>query len=146
MEGKELDNKEIISLMQVYLNELTFRDNLLWSQTYKFFFATITVILLPYFKNNLDISTANFPNWIFNLIGIGMSVFFLIVSLSFAKRLKASSDTYNNIIKELNPKYQRVSILEPNQKNATSISYIIIPILFGSLLVINVMLLIFTKI
>lgn len=47
--AKKLSVNELISLMDVYLSEWEYRDKLLWSQVYKFFYANILVLFLELF-------------------------------------------------------------------------------------------------
>ena len=43
----DIGNEQIIALMSVYLSEWEHRDELLWTQVFKYFYATLVVIILP---------------------------------------------------------------------------------------------------
>lgn len=101
-----------ISLLNIYLEEWRLRDQLIWSQMYKFFYAILIITLLPnldfYLKSNLP----NLPIYIFRGLGIFFSFIFLYVSWGYTVRLHAITDTYQNIINKLPKEYQRKSVQE----------------------------------
>ena len=100
-DSKELDPEQLISLMAIYLDEWKHRDSLLWSQTFKLFYANLIVIILPYVTNFLGLSLPPINNKIFFIIGIVFAFVFLYIGLGYAKRLNASSATYKNMMKLL---------------------------------------------
>lgn len=51
----DIDEDMIIDLLNIYLQEYIHRDNLMWSQTYKFFFASLIIMLLPNLTERLGI-------------------------------------------------------------------------------------------
>lgn len=101
-----------ISLLNIYLEEWRLRDQLIWSQMYRFFYAILIIILLPnldfYLKSNLP----SLPIYIFRILGLLFSFIFLYVSWGYTVRLHAITDTYQNIINTLPKEYQRKSIQE----------------------------------
>ena len=108
---KELNPEQLISLMAVYLNEWEHRNNLLWSQVFKMFYANLIVIILPYITNFLGVSLPEVNLKLFSIIGMIMAPIFLYIGLGYAKRQKASSMTYVKVMKRLeNEDYQRTPI------------------------------------
>ncbi len=99
-----------ISLLNIYLEEWRLRDQLLWSQMYRFFYAILIIILLPnldfYLKSNLP----SLPMYIFRCLGLFFSFIFLYVSWGYTVRLHAITDTYQSIIYKLPDEYRRKSI------------------------------------
>ena len=96
-----LNTDQIISLMDIYLDEWKHRDSLLWSQVFKLFYANLIVIILPHLANYLDISLPPINGKLFSIIGILLAFVFLYIALGYAKRLNASSQTYTNVMKLL---------------------------------------------
>jgi hypothetical protein len=138
---KELNNQEIIALLDVYLNEFIHRNHMLWSQVFKFFYASIIVMLLPNLSDFLGITLPSFPILMFRIIGAIMTVAFFYISIGYAKRLEASTKTYNRIIDKLDIGYQRIKIndLKFGQLFSLRTSYILIYLLFLSLVAINIL-------
>lgn len=102
---------QIISLMEIYLNEWEHRDSLLWKQAFKFFYANLVVTVLPSIAEFVGISLPPINKKVFPIIGIIMSMVFLYIGIGYAIRLRASSRTYENTMKLLgDEKYCRVSI------------------------------------
>lgn len=104
------DYDTTISLLNVYLAEWIQRDQIIWSQIFKFFYAILIIILLPNLALHFDLVLPNLPILIFRIIGLFLSFLFLYISLGYAVRLHAISDTYRDIIKTLPTEYQRKSI------------------------------------
>lgn len=104
------DYDTTISLLNVYLVEWCHRDQIIWSQIFKFFYAILIIILLPNLTLHFQLILPNLPVLIFRIIGLFLSLIFLYISLGYATRLQAISDTYQNIIKKLPEEYQRKSI------------------------------------
>lgn len=78
----ELTNEELITLLSVYQNEFIHRDEILWKQCFRFFSASVAVILLPYIKI-WDVDFENkVPKWIFPIIGIVCQRFFYMFQYS----------------------------------------------------------------
>ena len=104
------DYETTISLLSVYFSEWSHRDQILWSQIYKFFYAILVVILLPNISSFLQIDLPDIPTEFFCLCGLILSILFLYVSFGYLKRLEASGKTYSKIIETLPPEYQRISL------------------------------------
>lgn len=129
----------IISLMNIYLQEFIHRDKHMWSQNYRFFFASLTIMLLPNLTERLGIAIPQFFSsyvWLFPLMGIIIAIVFLYVSLGLAKRFQASSQTYNKIIKLLPEELQRESIKNMPIKILNHTNTYILPILMFAVLII----------
>lgn len=138
-----------ISLLNVYLTEWIQRDQILWAQLFKFFYAILIIILLPNLARHFDLALPNLPIFIFRLIGLLFSLLFLYVSLGYAIRLQAISDTYRDIINTLPKEYRRKSIKDIKLKNIPigvlfmpRIGYIVCIMLFLMLVSLSIILMI----
>jgi len=143
--NNKLTEEETLSLMSIYLEEFTFRDHLLWSQTFKFFYATLIVILLPNISGMFSLDIAAIPSLAFRVTGLIMAVAFLYASLGYVKRLEASTKTYGNIISMLPKQYQRVPLrtVKFGRLFQGRMSTIIVVLLFFSLVILDTLLIIF---
>ena len=104
------DYDTTISLLNVYLAEWIQRDQLIWSQIFKYFYANLIIILLPNLALHFDLVLPNLPIFIFRIIGFCFSFIFLYISLGYTIRLQAISDTYRDIIQTLPKEYRRKSV------------------------------------
>lgn len=105
------DEIDVIALLGIYLEEWKHRDEILWIQSFRFFYATLIVMLIPNLTTYLKICLpSSIPVKAFPVIGLIMSIVFLFISLQYAMRLSASADTYEKIINILDEKYRRVSL------------------------------------
>lgn len=143
------DYDTTISLLNVYLAEWIQRDQIIWSQIFKFFYAILIIILLPNLALHFNLVLPNLPIFIFRVIGLFLSLIFLYISLGYAIRLQAISDTYRDIIKTFPAEYQRKSIIDIKFKNKSigkffmpRIGYIICLALFLILFSLSVILMI----
>lgn len=110
-EGNKLNKDQIIALMDVYLCEWTHRDNSLWSQVFRFFFASLFVIMLPNVAEGFGINLPSLGDWIYRLVGGLMALVFWYVSVGYSYRLAAVGNTYQKLINLLGDDiYQRESI------------------------------------
>ena len=107
---KDLDIENVIELMNLYLSEWEHRNEMLWVQVFKHFYATLTVMFLPNIASFLRIDLPNFPSIVFPIVALLLSILFLYVSVGYAKRLEASSKTYMRLMKLLPKKLRRISI------------------------------------
>ena len=111
LETATLNNDQIIALMSVYLSEWEHRDELLWTQVFRYFYATLIVIILPNAATFIGIDLPEVNLKVFPIIGMLMALVFLYVGLGYAIRLRASSRTYVKLMKLLGSKeYERISI------------------------------------
>ena len=145
MPEKKLNNEETIALLDVYLNEFIFRDDLLWAQTFKLFYATIIVMLLPNITEFLNVSLPALPTILFRAVGGIMSLAFLYVAIGYGKRLEASTKTYNKTLEMLDAEYQRIKIkdLKHGKFFTWRTSYIVIFQMFFSLIVMDILFIIY---
>ena len=107
---------DILALMDIYLSEWVARNELLWNQWFKFYYATLIVLFLPQLTGFVGIDLPKFPTILFPCIALMLSFAFFYVSLGYAKRLEASGRTYQNLINLLPPELRRVSITNPEIK------------------------------
>lgn len=113
---KEIGIDQVIALMDIYLSEWCYRDEVLWSQVYKHFYAVLVVIILPNIASVLNVDIPPLPTFVFRVAGLFMALVFLYVSIGYLKRLDASGKTYQKIINALPLEYQRVSISQKQTK------------------------------
>lgn len=115
-ETRALNNDQIIALMGVYLSEWEHRDELLWTQVFRYFYATLIVIVLPNVAVFIGIELPKINIKLFPIMGMVMALIFLYVGLGYAIRLRASSRTYEKMMKLLgNEEYERVSIKDKSK-------------------------------
>jgi hypothetical protein len=108
---QNLNTDQIIALMDVYLNEWMHRDELLWSQVFRFFYATLIVTVLPNIATFVGITLPEINSKIFPILGMLMALVFLYVGLGYGMRMGASSLTYEKMINMLgNEELERISI------------------------------------
>ena len=108
-----LSPDQIIELMNIYLSEWIHRDQLMWTQVFKLFYAALIVTILPNAASYIGISFPGINIKVFPIIGIVMAFVFLYIGLGYACRLRASSRTYENMMHLLgNNAYERISICD----------------------------------
>lgn len=129
-----------IALLNVYLSEYIYRDQVLWSNLFKMYYVVLIVILLPNLTNYFQIELPNIPIIIFRLIGLLLSFVFLYITLGFAIRVQAIVDTYQQIIDKLPNDYQRKKIktIPSGKLFSLKMSYIACFIFFLSLFVLSI--------
>ena len=104
--------EQLLTLMSIYLEEFNQRNTMLWKQVFSHYFAIIIVMILPYMSYfGIDFGNA-LPKEIFQIIGLGLSFVFLIVSLGYAVRLSCASSIYNELIDRLETDYRRKKLSE----------------------------------
>jgi len=105
--SRELKDKDVIALLDVYLKEWMHRDQLMWTQLFRYFYASLIVIVLPNIPKVSTFYILSVPVSLFHWLGFFMSVAFLYISLAFAKRVEAVGNTYRKIYENLDSKYHR---------------------------------------
>ena len=146
-ETKSLNNDQLITLMNVYLSEWEHRDGLLWTQVFRYFYATLIVIALPNIAACIGIELPEINTNLFPIIGIVMSIVFLYVGLGYAFRLQASGQTYEKIMKLLgNTDYERISIKDKNKIKggylfAAPMTFVLVITMFTALVAVALVLL-----
>lgn len=145
---EKLNQDQIIALMDVYLNEWMHRDELLWTQVFKFFYANLVVIVLPNIAEFIGIVLPEINKKAFPIIGIFMAIIFLYVGIGYTMRLRASSRTYVKIMHLLGDKrYERISIKNKDEIKfgcffALPMAIVLIIAMFVALIFISIMLMI----
>ena len=139
-EKQELKTEDLLTLISIYLEDRNQRDSLGTDLTFKFFYASIIVGLLPNLSQALGVVIPVIPSIVFRLVGIALAVFFIYASNAFADRLNAMSSTYSRLIKMLPAKYQRNDI---NHKYDRYMSNWVNLCMFIALLIINITMCIF---
>ena len=144
---KDFDAPHILSLLNIYLSEYEHRDERLWKQTYRSFYAVLIVILLPNIAEKVGIDLSKFPAQLFPIIGLFLSFFYLYVSLGYTKRLEASWKTYQIIIDTLPKELQRIPLADSRIKRGKlfkhSMSPIICSLMFFALIALSLIMLMY---
>lgn len=144
---QDFNVENILSLMEIYLNEWSNRIDQLWNQVFKFFYATLIVLFLPNLSSAIGIDLSMFPSVIFPITSFGLSIIFLYVSLAHVKRLEASTITYQNLIDCLPPELQRVHLADPRVKHGKFFShamrFVTCILMFIGLLLMSIMMIIY---
>jgi hypothetical protein len=140
--SKELEYQELIDLLGIYLNNFIHRDQILWSQTLKFFYAIIVVILLPNVSEIMGLSMPSLPSMAFRLIGIVMSFIFLYVGLAYCARMNGATDAFFNINAKLCKSHQIEGI---KRLYKPRLSNLIVSVMFSALLLTATFFLIFSQ-
>lgn len=156
----KIKESELLTLASIFLDEWKHRDTILWTQTFRFYIATLTVTVFPYLdicdKDSVDI----FPYYIFHITSVIMSVVFLFITWSYSVRLRAASDTYARMMDSLDIYCKRdhvedvltkkVTTEKPEEKSSIAIKLAkarlakwVPMLLFSSLIVLNIIILIF---
>lgn len=112
----EMEVGHLLDLMDIYLSEWKHRDEMLWKQVFKYFYATLVVLFLPNIASFLGINLPEFPAVLFPLAALVLSLVFLYISIGYSKRLEASGNTYQKLINLLPEELRRVSVSDPNIK------------------------------
>ena len=144
-QNNEFSIDQNLTLMSIYLNEFKFRVERMWSQTFKLFYATLVVILLPNISGLFSLDMTMVPVVMFRIIGLIMALTFLYVSLFYAKTLKASLQTYEKINSSLPVEHQRVrySSLKFGKLFGGGMAYTLTFLLAFALLAVDVLLLVY---
>lgn len=142
------DYDTTISLLNVYLTEWIQRDQVIWSQIFKFYYAILVVTLLPNMPGLFELP----PNCIIicRIIGLVLSVVFFYVSFGYAVRLHIVSVSYRRILNKLPEEFRQINFndITFRGKNIARIfkarlAYIICVILFVSLFMLALFFLLF---
>lgn len=115
--------EHVLELMNIYLSEWEQRDELLWQQVFKFFYATLIVSLLPNLASHFQIDLSGFPEILFPIVALFLSVVSIYMSIGYSKRLEASGKTYQKLIDLLPNELRRISISDPNIKYGKFFKY-----------------------
>lgn len=134
-----------ISLLNVYLTEWCHREEFMWVQLFRFYFAILIVILFPNLYNALGVEELPYiPKVVFRVIGIIFSFVYIYVALAYVARFQAIADTYKRIIETLPKEYQRDDMKKTKFRKFFSIriTYLICSILFITLVSLSILLLV----
>jgi hypothetical protein len=150
MDEQKLTNQEIIALMDVYINELNRHDLSFFMQAFRYFYAVIVVILLPYIPfitPLLEKNMFSFKKLIFHISGFIMTLIFGYVLWGYTIRLASIAKTYKETYEKLPPEYWRKSLDDIPGGKFFKIRMIPIVVItmFLSLLGINIFLFLTTK-
>ena len=133
--------KDLLGLLNIYLEEWKHRDNIMWNQVFRIYYATLIITILPYIEILKNDSGNKFDNKICFWISLIMSFFFLYIGLAYGLRLKAIGDTYMKLCMMIEDERIRKLKIEDMNKMITiftkPLSLSIPIILFFSLLFVN---------
>jgi hypothetical protein len=143
----EMEVGHLLDLMDIYLSEWKHRDEMLWKQVFKYFYATLVVLFLPNIASFLGINLPEFPAVLFPLAALVLSLVFLYISIGYSKRLEASGNTYQKLINLLPEELRRVSVSDPNIKFgrffSKRISVVICVLMFLGLLCLSIVMILY---
>lgn len=148
---KHIKTQDLISLMEVYLSELTHRDNLFWVQVFRYFYVTILTIFLPNIAAFIKIKLPpKLPNIIFPIAGLFLSITFLYVSIGYVKRLEAIRKTYQKLMYYLPKDLRRYSLLDPEIKYGKyfqrPMSIVLCVLMFGGSFLLSIFMIIYSEV
>ena len=96
----------VIQLLNVYLTERSYRNDRLWKQVYRFFYAILIIMLFPNISSHLGVDIlVNTPH-VFPVIGIILTCVFFYLSMAYTARFRQVGDTYRKLIAFLPSPYQ----------------------------------------
>lgn len=139
------DYETTISLLNVYLTEWCYREEFMWLQLFRFYFAILIVSLFPNLYNAIGVEELpNVPKVVFRIIGIILSFVYYYVALAYAARFQAISDTYRSVIVTFPKEYQREDMNKTKFRKFLSkrITYLVCSVLFITLITVPILLLI----
>ena len=144
-ERNKLNKDQIIALMNVYLCEWTHRSNLLWSQVFKFFFASLFVIMLPNVAEKFELKLPDWGDWVYRLVGGILALIFWYISVGYSYRLAAVGDTYQKLINLLDDDYKRESIGDKTKYKfgcffSKRMTFLISCVMFFALIILDIVL------
>jgi len=140
LEQQTLTNQELISLLGVYLEDFKHRNNILWGNTFKLFYAALLIILLPtVYVAKVEFIFLPMPTELYRAVCFVMLLAILYVVAGYAKRLECCTETYKKMNEKLPKEYQRKDILELKfgKYFLPRTSYLLAFLMFFMLIVIN---------
>lgn len=111
-ESRKMSEADLISLMNVSLTEINYRDESFWNHVYKYFLSTLVIICFPYISEmfNAHELASKIPHEAFCILGIVMAVCFFIVSEAYIARASKAGDVYRQLIEKLPDGYRSQTI------------------------------------
>lgn len=108
----KLNTDQLIALLAVYEKEWEERDNILWKQSFRFFYLSIFIMIIPNISDHLSLKLPSISPKTFPIVGIISATISLYLSFGYAKRLVASGDTYMKLINKLPYPYRRIRLVK----------------------------------
>lgn len=102
--------EDLLTLMNIYLEEWKHRDSMLWKQVFTYFFAILIVMIIPFANINGFSLGDKLPQCAFPIVGLVLDLIYAIICYNYAARLSSVGKAYTNIIDMLPRKYQRTKI------------------------------------
>lgn len=136
---------EILHLMEIYMSEWCHRDQM-WQQSFKYFYASLVVLLLPNLSSYLGIDLADFPVVWFRIVGLLVSLVYFYVSLGYTRRLDSVGRAYSNVMNYMPKELRRMSFSKSktriNRLFSIRMSYVITTVMFLGLFTLAVVMII----
>ena len=131
-------------MLSLHQKEWIQRDSTMWRLIFKYFYATLFVILMSNIASFIQITLPNIQNDVFRVIGIIMSIALLYISIAYAYRLQAVSKTYHALLEMLDEPYKRIKIKDIRYGKLfdSSLSYILPTVMFLCLMELSIALII----
>lgn len=106
----QFSSNDILTLMNLYLDEWKYLSDALWQRSIKCFYANLVVLFLPYISSFLKITLPNFDYYILTTWSAAMSLVFIAVTFWYIKRIKVCSDAYQSLNNSLPVKMRKQSL------------------------------------
>lgn len=145
----DFSTENVLALLDIYMTEWCYRDEILWKQVYTLFYATLVVLFLPNLTAFTGLQLPQFPTIFFPAVALIMSVVFLIISIGYTKRLAAIGDTIMKVLEILPSNVRRLKTedvvkTEIEKKLYTKrLSVTLCVLMFGSLFAMSVVMILF---
>ena len=138
----EINIEHTLELMNIYLSEWIHRNDSMWKLVFRYFCVALVVLFLPNIANFAGISLPQFPLVLFPAVAAILSLYFLYVSIGYAKRLEAIGKSYKKLIDLLPKELQRVDLLDPEIKYGKyfhpRMGALLCCVMFGALIILSV--------
>lgn len=92
---------DLAAIMELYLTEWIHRDEIMWKQTFRFYIATLFIMVFPHTTVLQPAFSEEVSPFLCLIIGLIMTGVFLYISLAYGYRLKAIGNTYRHIVSEI---------------------------------------------
>lgn len=121
--AEEIQQK--LNAMQIYCDFYIHRDTHMWSLNFKFFSASLIVMLLPNMTRHLAIDLPEqFSDhlWLFPAFGIVLAFLFLYNAVTLIRRFRTVSNTFVGLATQKLPEALKMELLSPifSQKSTSN--------------------------
>jgi len=106
-----MDIDKVLQLYSIYEAEWEHRDDIMWKVSFKLFNLSLIVSVIPYiqeyFKAYIPMNPIIFP-----IVGFFIGIYFLLVTLSYAARLNAISNSLYKLNLMFPKRVRRTPVIE----------------------------------